>query len=187
MQIPEKLELVTAWYGWGSGGARNVMYVDNAGFGVRLQECSDERGRQVSQTWFLDALPGREFESVEDLRAAAEPLTDAEVAAATTDIYPQIRDVAKDRCGNRCRLCPKPSLQALVGGSAAAGRVMHDTWRVVLAFSWKDEHQLSLCDTHLAQYREDPRALDTALDHEAKQRMAQAEALRARAAGALLN
>lgn len=102
------------------------------------------------------------------LRDAALPLTDADIAAIS-DGYPLIREVEPDSCGNRCRLCPRPPF---VPGQ---GRVKYDTWRVTLAYSWKDFHSLSLCDEHFERYQGDAKGLRDAVEAEVAERRAKAQ------------
>lgn len=170
MDIPEKLTLRNTLHGHGAKGMAIYGYADTLGLGVRMEARRADRRSRFVETWFLDALPGREFASFKALCEAALPLTDEQVAAATSGAYPQITDVAPDSCGNRCRLCPRPP------GGIGDPRAHHTTWSVTLMYSWKDGHPLSLCAEHLQRYRADPKGLRVAVEAELAERRARAKA-----------
>lgn len=168
MDIPERIELRETAHGHGDKGMAFYAYADTANLGVRMEARRQNARSPFVETWYLDALPHREFKSFEALREAALPLTDEEIEARTTKLYPRIRQVEPDPCGNRCRLCPRLDL------IAGTPRQRHETWRVVLAYSWKNLHSLSLCDEHLSKYEMDPKGLKAAIEEEVRQRMERA-------------
>lgn len=171
MDIPETINIKNTAHGHGAKGLAWYGYEDTAGLGVRMEARRKDGHSPFIETWFLDALPGREFASFGALREAALPLTPEEIEATTSAMYPLIKDVEPDSCGNRCRLCPRtPTLDG------SGERVMHETWRVTLAYSWKDQHGLSLCDDHLARFETDPKGLRDAVEAEVAERKACAAA-----------
>lgn len=179
MNIPEKIQIKNTLHGSGAKGMALYGYEDTAGLGVRMEARRKDGRSPFVETWFLDALPGQEFKSFAELRAKALPLTDEQIAAETRDKYPLIKDAGPDTCGNACRLCPRPSV--VLGDASLTNpveRVKHDTWRVTLAYSWKDCTSASLCDTHMDQYESDPKGLSAALDAEVAARKARGEANR---------
>jgi len=171
MDIPEKIGVKNTAHGHGAKGLAWYGYEDTSGLGIRMEARRKDGRSPFVETWFLDALPGREFASFGDLREAALPLTPEEVEAATSAMYPLIKDVAPDTCGNRCRLCPRTPMF-----NAAGERDMHETWRVTLAYSWKDSHPLSLCADHLERFEKDPKGLRDAVEAEVAERRARAAA-----------
>lgn len=160
MDIPDNISLRNTLHGSGARGMAFYGYADTSGLGVRMEARRKDGRSAFVETWFLDALPGREFKTFAELRAAALPLTDADVAAATVDAYPQIKDAEPDACGNACRLCPRTGSLF----NRAGEREKHDTMRVTLMYSWKDGHSLSLCAQHFDRYRDDPKGLRDAVD-----------------------
>ena len=179
MNIPENVQMRNTLHGSGAKGMALYGYEDTAGLGVRMEARRKDGRSPFVETWFLDALPGQEFKSFAELRAKALPLTDEQIAAETLDKYPLIKDAGPDTCGNACRLCPRTGTLFNRSGE----RVKHDTWRVTLAYSWKDCTSLSLCDEHMNQYEADPKGLSAAVDAEVAARKARAEAYKlARAA-----
>ena len=171
MDIPANLTMRNTVHGSGAKRMAFYGYEDNAGLGVRMEARRKDGRSPFVETWFLDALPGREFASFKDLREAALPLTDVQIAAETADKYPLIRGVEPDSCSNRCRLCPRTELAI---DSATRAPEKYDTWRVVLAYSWKDSHSLSLCDEHLEKFQNDAKGLRAAIEAEVEQRRARA-------------
>jgi hypothetical protein len=165
MNIPEHIELRETAHGHGEKGMAFYAYADTANLGIRMEARRQNRRSRFIETWYLDALPQREFRSFEALREAALPLTAEEVEARTTKLYPRIRQIEPDSCGNRCRLCAPSDLVA------GKPRQQHDTWRVTLAYSWKDLHSLSLCDEHLSKYERDPKGLKAAIEEESRKRI----------------
>lgn len=172
MQIPESINLRETLHGHGAKGMAFYGYEDNHGLGVRMEARRKDGRSAFIETWFLDALPDREFKTFAEMRAAALPLTDEDIAAQTTHLYPLIRSVEPDSCGNRCRLCPRPPFDP------SATRQKYETWRVTIAYSWKDSHSLSLCDAHQEQFEKDPAGLKTAIEEEVRQRRDRADTRR---------
>lgn len=170
MNIPEKIQIRNTQHGSGAKGMAVYGYEDTDGLGVRMEARRKDGRSPFIETWFLDALPGQEFKTFAELRAKALPLTDEQIAAETRDKYPLIKDAGPDTCGNACRLCPRTVPSFDVKGE----RVMHDTWRVTLAYSWKDCTSLSLCDAHMNQYESDAKGLSAAVDAEVAARKARA-------------
>lgn len=170
MDIPESIKLRETLHGSGAKGMAIYGYADTGGLGVRMEARRKDGRSPFIETWFFDALPGREFASFKALRDAVLPLTPEQIAAETADKYPLIRDAEPDSCGNACRLCPRP---AYVPGQE---RVKYDTWRVTLAYSWKDEHPVSLCDAHMEQFEADPKGLRAAIEQEVELRRQRAKA-----------
>lgn len=181
MNLPEAIEMREAFHGSGDKGMALYGYADAGGLGVRMEARRKSGRERFVETWTFDGLPERRFPTLEDLRAAVAPLTEADIIAQTSALYPRVKVVEPDTCGNACRLCPRP--QPLRGDP----RVKHDTWRVELAYSWKDVQGCSLCDAHLAQFgldgdKPDAKGLDAALKAEVAERMARAAIRRAEAA-----
>ncbi len=169
MNIPETIKIHETVHGHGAKGMAFYGYEDASGLGIRM-EARRENGRSpFIETWFVDALPNREFPTFAALRDAVFSLTDDQIAAQTSALYPLIKEMAPDECGNACRLCPRPPF---IPGQS---RQKHDTWRVTIAYSWKNLHWLSLCDAHLEQFRGDPKGLKGAIEEEIHQRKAGAE------------
>lgn len=166
MEIPENINMKNTLHGSGAKGMAIYGYEDAHGLGIRMEAKRKDSRSPFIETWFLDALPNREFPTFKELRETALPLTDEQIAAATVDAYPLIKDIEPDPCGNRCRLCPCPPY---VPGQV---RIKYDTTRLTLAYSWKDGHPLSLCDEHLDQFANDPKGLAAAVKAEVEQRRA---------------
>ena len=167
MNIPEKISMREVLHGHGANGMALYGYEDTAGLGIRMEARRKDRKSPFVETFFLDALPGREFKTFADLCAAALPLTDADIEAATSAMYPRIKSIEPDTCGNRCRLCPRP--ESLF--DAAGERIKHDTWRVEIADSWKKIDSISLCNAHMTQYDGDAKGLRAAMDAEVAERV----------------
>lgn len=173
MNIPEVIGMRNAMHGSGAKGMAIYGYEDTSGLGIRM-EARRKNGRSpFVETWFLDALPGQEFATFAALREKALPLTDEQIKAETADKYPLVAKIEPDTCGNACRLCPRPAY--------VPGRVHHETWSVEVAYSWKDCHSVSLCDSHMAQFgldgaTHDAKALVAALQAEVAERRAKAAA-----------
>lgn len=172
MNIPENIKMRNTLHGSGAKGMALYGYEDTAGLGVRMEARRKDGRSPFIETWFLDALPGEEFKTFAELRTRALPLTDEQIAAETVDKYPLIKDAGPDTCGNACRLCPRTGPSFDEKGE----RIKHDTWRVTLAYSWKECTSASLCDAHMDQYESDPKGLSAALDAEVAARKARAEA-----------
>lgn len=170
MDIPESVNMRETLHGHGAKGMAIYGYEDAAGHGVRMEARRANGRSPFIETWFLDALPGREFKTFKELRDAALPLTVAEIEAATTGAYPLIKTLEPDPCGNRCRLCPRPPFDP------EAPIVKHETWRITIAYSWKDLHSLSVCDAHMERFESDPKGLKEAIDAEVAERRARAAA-----------
>lgn len=171
MEIPTSIKLRNTLHGSGAKGMAVYGYEDTAGLGIRMEARRKDGRSPFIETWFLDALPGQEFKTFAELRAKALPLTDEQIAAETSDKYPLIKEAEPDSCGNACRFCPRT--ETLFNRSGE--RVKHDTWRVTLAYSWKNFTSLSLCDDHMSQYENDPKGLSAAVDAEVAARRARAE------------
>ena len=166
MNIPEKISIKNTLHGHGAKGMAFYGYEDTGGLGVRMEARRESGRHPFVERWYLDAMPGREFASFKELREAALPLTDEQIRAETADKYPLIKSMEPDSCGNRCRLCPRPERYTDANGE----RIKHDTWRITIAYSWKDEHPLSLCDDHLEQFQSDPKGLRAAIEAEVEVR-----------------
>lgn len=173
MNIPENVKMRNTLHGSGAKGMAVYGYEDTGGLGIRMEARRKDGRSPFVETWFLDALPGQEFKTFADLRAKALPLTDEQIAAES-DKYPLIKSAEPDSCGNRCRFCPRTDTLFNRSGEP----VKHDTWRVTLAYSWKDFTSLSLCDAHMDQYKADPKSLSAAVGAEVAARKARAEANR---------
>lgn len=171
MNIPESIKIKETLHGHGTKGMALYGYEDTSGLGIRMEARRKDSRSPFIETWFLDALPNREFPSFAALREAALPLTDEQIEAQTSALYPLIKSVEPDSCGNRCRLCPRPPF---VPG---APRQKYDTWSVMIAYSWKDEHYLSLCDSHLEQFQGDAKGLKDAIEEEIRVRMSRSTSL----------
>lgn len=171
MNIPEGISLKNTLHGHGAKGMAFYGYEDTAGLGVRMEARRESGRHPFVERWFLDALPGREFASFKELREAALPLTNEQILAETADKYPLIKSVAPDSCGNRCRLCPRTGSYF----DASGVRIKYETWRVTIAYSWKDAHPLSLCDAHMEQFKSDPRGLRDAIEAEVESRRQRAK------------
>lgn len=172
MNIPKSIKLRETLHGHGANGMAVYGYEDTGGLGIRMEARRKDGRSLFVETWFLDALPGQDFPSFAALREKALPLTDEQIAAETSDKYPLIKDAGLDPCGNACRLCPRPPTMFDDKGE----RIKHDTWRVTLAYSWKDNHPVSLCDEHMNQYEADPKGLRAAVEAEVAARKARAAA-----------
>lgn len=148
MLIPTDLHYRVYLHGHGDNGLAFYEYEDVQGLGVMVNAKRQDKRANWVETYYLRALPGQSFATLTDLAAAAALVTEAE-AAAEAAMYPYIRTVAPDTCGNRCRLCP-PS--PYVPGQA---RVHHNTTRVTVATCWRTAYDftLSLCAEHAAQYQ----------------------------------
>jgi hypothetical protein len=169
VDIPESINIRETMHGHGAKGMAFYVYADTGDLGIRMEARRKDGRSPFIETWFLDALPNREFSSFAALREAALPLTDAEIEAQTTACYPLVKDAKPDSWGNRCRLCPRPLFDP------GAARVKHDTWRVTIAYSWKDLDSLSLCHDHLATFEKDPKGLRAAIEAEVAERRARAK------------
>jgi hypothetical protein len=172
MNLPESLEMRNTLHGHGAKGMAIYGYDDASGLGVRMEARRKDGRSPFIETWFFDALPGREFATYAALREAVLPMSEAQIRSETADKYPLIREAEPDPCGNPCRLCPRPPY---VPGQ---DRQKHETWRVTLAYSWKDVHPCSLCDDHYKRFAEDPNGLRDALAAEVAERIARADARR---------
>lgn len=166
MDIPETIKIKETMHGHGDKGMAFYGYADTSDLGIRMEARRKDGRSPFVETWFLDALPGREFPSFAALREAALPLTEEQIAAQTTALYPLIKEMSPDSCGNPCRLCPRPASRLDADGK----RIKFDTWRVDIAYSWKDLHSLSLCDAHMEQFADDPKRLRAAIEEEVRQR-----------------
>ena len=174
MDIPERISIRETMHGHGAKGMAIYGYEDTGGLGIRMEARRENSRCAFVETWFLDALPDRSFSSFAELRTVALPMTDEQVHAATIGCYPLIRETRPDSCGNPCRLCPRPETTLGANGE----RIQHETWRVTIAYSWKDLHSLSVCDAHLEQFQDDPKGLRAAIEAEVQQRRARAAAQR---------
>lgn len=147
MLIPNNVHFRIRMHGHGDKGMAIYEEEDVQGLGIMIKARRETAHAKWVETFYLKALPGREFSRYTDLVAAAAQVTD-ENAAAEAAMYPYVRTVAPDRCGNRCRLCPPGPY---VPGQ---GRVHHDTTRVTIATCWREAHDfsLSLCAEHAKQY-----------------------------------
>ena len=164
MEIPEKIDMRAlglehrmAWY-------FQCVYVDTHGFGIRYR-VKGVRGVPIKEIWTLAALPKQEFPTLEALREAAAPLTEAEVAAVMAQ-YPKIIAIRPGAGGQRCHVCAQRY-------PPARGPLTAD---VRIARTWSDIDIVFLCDRHLEQYRNDPKGLCEALaaaDAAQKERYAQ--------------
>lgn len=172
-ELPEHLFMRETRHGTGDSGLAFYDYEDNAGLGVQMQARRERRGERFVETWFHQMLPGMTFTTYAAMCEAYAKLTPEDIAAEKA-MYPYIRELKKDSCGNACRLCPRPPYMP-------GSRVLHDTWRVDVATGWRasDGHFASLCHVHKAQFGHDPAALLAALDAEVVARRARADARKA--------
>ena len=174
MNVPEEIKIRNTMHGSGAKGMAIYGYEDCHGLGIRMEARRKDGRSPFVETWFLDALPGHEFATFAELREKALPLTDEQIKAETADKYPLIAKMGPDSCGNACRLCPRPPY-------VPGPRAHHETWSVQVAYSWKDCHSVSLCDTHMEQFgldgaTHDVKALVAALEAEVAERRARAAA-----------
>lgn len=148
MLIPDNLHYRVHMHGHGDNGMAFYEYEDVQGLGVMINARRENKGAKWVETFYLRALPGQSFATYIELVAAAEKVTEAE-AAEEAAMYPYIRTMAPDTCGNRCRLCPTAPY---VPGQ---GRVHYNTARVTVARCWRTAYDftLSLCVVHCAQHQ----------------------------------
>ena len=170
MDLPISVSMRTVSHGHGAKGYAFYGYESVEAAGVRMEARRKDGRSPFIETWFYDGLPDRGFPSYAKLREAVLPLSEAEVEAATTGAYPQIKAVYRDTCGNRCRLCPRTGPPDELS--------QPDTWRVELAFSWKDVTSLSLCDNHTEIFRPDPKGLSEAFWKDVAERKARGTVFR---------
>lgn len=170
MHIPE-LTFRETKHGHGARGMYFYEYADTAGMGVRVQIRREADARSETQTWWIDALPGQTFDSVQALQASAERPTE-EQAAAERAKWPQVEmEPEFEGSLNRCRLCPRePHSQANHRAT------IHGAWKHI-------SHYAGLCDEH-AKLAENPAALVAALDEEIAARNARAASKKAPLANA---
>lgn len=172
MNIPDddKITYRNVMRGHGANGYAVYVDADTLGLGIRVKHMRVDHSWRSE--WTLDALPQQRFATLGHLRAAAAALTDEQVAQ-TMAKWPRITSIKPDVCGNRCQLCPwQPTL------GRDGKRVIHDTMRVEIAYTWADVHSNSLCHEHTEQYRTDPPGLAAAFDAEVAERRARSEEFR---------
>ncbi len=148
MLIPDNLHFRVHMHGHGDNGLAFYEYEDVQGLGIMINAKRENKRAKWVETFYLRALPGQSFATYVDLVTAAEKVTEAE-ATEEAAMYPYIRTVAPDTCGNRCRLCPPAPY------IPEQGRVRYETTRVTVARCWRTAYDfaLSLCAVHAPQYQ----------------------------------
>jgi len=146
----------------GHGGYRHE-YED--GLGNRCTSVKPARNQPERTFWTHDLLPDQKFPNYPTMNAVLLTLTREQIEAEQGK-YPHIGTVARDECGNACRLCPR---QPFTGE-----RVKHETWRFSVMTSWQGAWHASLCETHSQEFTGEPDALLAALKAEVAERKVRA-------------
>lgn len=155
--LPATLTLRETAHGTGAKGMALYKSADRE-HGVHMEARRESSRHRFEETFWWDYLPGQIFLSYGALRAAADAVTQEDIAAEKA-MYPYVRKsvfVGNRMYSNKCRLCKEDGFLI-----------------VYLATNWKpsEDRYAELCNGHrfLADH---PQALAEALDAEVAARKA---------------
>jgi hypothetical protein len=104
MDIPAKIKMKCTAHGHGAKGLAFFTYEDAQGLDITVDARRASHRERFIETWRFRWLPGGEFRTYEDLRAAVAPLTPEQVQAERAK-WPQMIEPPDESSGNnRCWL-----------------------------------------------------------------------------------